>query len=299
MIPAVAVPGGLAAPAAPRPTCSCPRGLLILIDSLFVGAWAADRVHAHTDLLSLVVNTRWHADHVRHGLVQAIGGGSAVGVPDSAAVACRDLGCCRAVYLDRRVRPQRRRTTRRQPDRAARRRRVAGHPHPRAHRGGLAAARRAVLVVGDACSAMNSAVSTPHTTDRTRPPPRGNSLHRLIDRSPRVLQAKSAGTTSGWRHNEEPIPPVRRLMSRADCASLGGRGMDWSVGRDMTAPIARHRPHSRAVSPQPTRKESRGVPGRRDSGGFQGIPDGDPHAATHLLTAAGARRRQATPVASQ
>lgn len=57
-----------------------------------------------------------------------------------------------------------------------------------------------------------------------------------------------------------------------------------------------------AVERGPPRRPHRGqflhrvavqMPARRQ------VPQSDPHAATHVLTAAGARRRQATPVASQ
>jgi hydroxyacylglutathione hydrolase len=55
-----------------------------LVDSGFVGHadQTADWVHAHTDQLSLVVNTHWHADHVGgNGMQQARGAGIAASVP--------------------------------------------------------------------------------------------------------------------------------------------------------------------------------------------------------------------------
>jgi glyoxylase-like metal-dependent hydrolase (beta-lactamase superfamily II) len=77
-----------------------------LVDSGFVGHadQTADWVHAHTDQLSLVVNTHWHADHVGgNGLLQAMGAGIAASVPDADALARRDPGCCQAEYLDQPV----------------------------------------------------------------------------------------------------------------------------------------------------------------------------------------------------
>ncbi|WKX01746.1 MBL fold metallo-hydrolase (plasmid) [Rhodococcus aetherivorans] len=79
-----------------------------LIDSGFVGhaADTAAWVDAHTRELHRVVNTHWHADHVGgNALLQDRGVGIAASVPDAAALARRDPGCCLAEYLDQPVAP--------------------------------------------------------------------------------------------------------------------------------------------------------------------------------------------------
>ncbi|QRI75906.1 MULTISPECIES: MBL fold metallo-hydrolase [Rhodococcus] len=79
-----------------------------LVDSGFVGhaQQTAEWVHAHSDNLTRVVNTHWHADHVGgNALPQARGAGIAAGAPDADAVARRDPGCCLAEYLDQPVAP--------------------------------------------------------------------------------------------------------------------------------------------------------------------------------------------------
>ncbi|MGU3586599.1 MBL fold metallo-hydrolase [Rhodococcus sp. C26F] len=79
-----------------------------LIDSGFVGhaADTAAWVDAHTRDLQWVVNTHWHADHVGgNALLHARGAGIAASVPDAAALARRDPGCCLAEYLDQPVAP--------------------------------------------------------------------------------------------------------------------------------------------------------------------------------------------------
>lgn len=77
-----------------------------LIDSGFVGHAhdTATWVDAHTRGLHRVVNTHWHADHVGgNALLQQRGAGIAASVPDAAALARRDPGCCLAEYLDQPV----------------------------------------------------------------------------------------------------------------------------------------------------------------------------------------------------
>lgn len=79
-----------------------------LVDSGFVGhaRQTADWVRAHARNLALVVNTHWHSDHVGgNALLQAAGAGIAASVPDAAAIARRDPGCCQAEYLDQPVAP--------------------------------------------------------------------------------------------------------------------------------------------------------------------------------------------------
>ncbi|MGQ0844439.1 MAG: MBL fold metallo-hydrolase [Sporichthyaceae bacterium] len=79
-----------------------------MVDTGFVGhaaetvAW----VRSQAPELALVVNTHWHADHVGgNGRLQAAGIGIAASVPDAAALARRDPGCCVAEYLDQPVEP--------------------------------------------------------------------------------------------------------------------------------------------------------------------------------------------------
>ncbi|MFE9491201.1 MULTISPECIES: MBL fold metallo-hydrolase [unclassified Streptomyces] len=79
-----------------------------LVDSGFAGhtdetaAWT----HTHAGNVDLVVNTRWHSDHVGgNALLQARGAAVAAGTPEADAITRRDPGCCAAEYLDQPVAP--------------------------------------------------------------------------------------------------------------------------------------------------------------------------------------------------
>ena len=164
-----------------------------LVDSGFVGhaQQTADWVRAHSNNLTRVVNTHWHADHVGgNALLQARGAGIAASAPDADAVARRDPGCCLAEYLDQPVAPY----TVDEPvddghvlrlgDADLEVVRTPGHTP-----GHLALwqPEERLLVVGDALSDydvgwVNSALDGPDAAHAAL-----QSLHRLTDLQPRVL----------------------------------------------------------------------------------------------------------------